>query len=215
MKRRCVVLALGFLILLAESIEARTITLTAEDCDEMAVLSAKAPRLSWPVILANTGTYNTENSMQLFSDMALLMRFPLDQIPRGQRITKAELSLPAEYVAGNPKVGVRRILAEWGHGVCHQYRMTFPQKVEWTKGGALGAGTDRTARDSAVFRMDKTGEHTVDVTEDVELWYTGATANRGWVLAIDNDGVVYTASPYAPHPGGGKRWKLTITFEAR
>jgi hypothetical protein len=206
-------LVLALLPLLAGPALGRTITLTAEDCDEMAILSAKAPRLSWAPSLLNAGTYNTEPSVQLFPDMAILMRYPLDQIPRGQRITKAELTLTADYVGGSTHIGVRRLVAEWGHGVCHQYRMTFPQKVEWTKPGGLGAATDRAAKDSAVFRIEKVGDYTVDVTEDVELWYTGATANRGWILAIDNGGAVYMASPYAPHNGGGQRWKLRITFE--
>jgi hypothetical protein len=199
-------------LLLAGPAQARTITLTAEDCDELAFLSAKAPRLSWAGELG-TGIWFTEPSLHIWPDTSVLMRFSLTQIPKGQRITKAELSFSTEYVAGNPHLSVRRLLAEWGHGVCYQYRMTFPQKVEWAKPGGLGASTDRAAKDSAVFKVEKTGEHTVDVTEDVELWYTGATANRGWILAIENNsGPLYVTPPYT-RAGGSKTWKLTITFE--
>jgi hypothetical protein len=45
------------------------------------------------------------------------------------------------------------------------------------------------------------------------VWYTGASANRGWILITENTGVIYTPSPYGPHQGGPKRWKLQITFE--
>jgi hypothetical protein len=54
----------------------------------------------------------------------------------------------------------------------------------------------------------------VDVTEDVELWYTNAVSNRGWILAIENQsGPFYSPSPYSPRYNSGKRWKLQITFE--
>ena len=193
---------------------ARTITLTAEDCDKMAVLSAKVPRLGWAAIQANTGVYSAENSLQLFPDMALLMRFSLQPIPKNQRITKAEFTMPTDYVAGKPDLSVRRLVADWGIGVCHLYRQTYPQKIEWAQPGGRGAATDRHNKDSALFRIEKVGDHTVDVTEDVELWYTNAVPNRGWILAIENQsGPFYSPSPYSPRYNSGKRWKLQITFE--
>jgi hypothetical protein len=202
------------LLMTASALDARTITLTAEDCDQMAVLNAKTPRLSWAGYQAAPGAFTSQNSMQLFPDMSLLMRFSLAKIPKGQRITKAELFLPVDYVAGKPEVSVRRLVADWGLGVCHQYRRTYPDKVEWIQAGARGASTDRTNKDSAVFRPEKVGDYTADVTEDVELWYTNAAPNRGWILAIENnDGPFYTPSPYDPHSAGSKRWKLQITFE--
>jgi hypothetical protein len=207
-------LAVGLVALLVGPLPARTITLTADDCDQMAVLSARAPRLGWAVTQAGAGVFYTIPQLQLYPDMALLMRFPLDKLPKGQRITKAELTLTAEYVAGAPQIGVRRLLADWGPGVCQRYRRTFPKKEEWAEAGGRGTPGDRAAKDSGVFRIDKAGDYTVDVTEDVELWYTGATANRGWILAIGNgQGVVYLSSPYAPQLGTGKRWRLRVTFE--
>jgi hypothetical protein len=205
-------LILGSLSVLAGTGQARTITLTAEDCDQIAIIAAKAPLMSW-ALAVNVATYNTEPSLQIFPEMSVLLRYPLDRIPKGQRITKAELTLTADYVASSPQLTVRRLLAQWGHGVCYKYRQTFPRKEEWAKPGGLGASTDRAGRDTAVFRMEKTGDHTVDVTEDVELWYTGGAANRGWILAIENGGIVYMGSPYAPHHETAKHWKLTITFE--
>jgi hypothetical protein len=205
----------GLLLLLgsAKTLPARTITLTAEDCDLMAILSAKIPRSSWIATHVTTGGYNAEPTLHFYADMAILMRFPLDQVPKGQRIVKAELSLYAEYAPNPSDLSVRRLLADWGHGTSHQYRMTFPKKVEWDKPGGRGAATDRAARDTAMFKVNKAGDHAVDVTADVDLWYTGATANRGWILTIENGVSFYASAPYSPHYMVGKRWKLQITFE--
>jgi hypothetical protein len=196
---------------------ARTITLTAEDADQMAAIAAFAPRLSWVTTQpGNGGVFNTQPHLYWNSKIAVLIRLPFNElIPKGQRVTKAELTLNAHYIAGTePKVTVRRILAEWGIGVCHQYRIAYPKKIEWTQPGGRGAATDRAARDSAVFKFAKIGEQTVDLTEDVELWYTGAAANRGWIFTMETDGEhVYMPSPYAPHANGPKQWKWQITYE--
>lgn len=66
-----------------------------------------------------------------------------------------------------------------------------------------------------LIKVTKVGEYTVDVTEDIELWYTGAAVNRGWIMTLERDGEhIYLASPYTPgYLGGGKTWKLQITFE--
>jgi hypothetical protein len=211
------IVGLGSLLLLTNALSARTVTLTAEDCDQMAAISALAPRLSWAMVQPNTGVFNTQPQMQWHGKMALLMRFPFTElIPKGQRITKAEMSIAPTYLAGGvPEVHVRRILAEWGTGVCHLYRRTYPEKVEWAQPGGRGAATDRAAKDSAVFKFAKIGEQTVDLTEDVELWYTGAAANRGWIMTLEPDGThIYLPSPYTlEHLGGGKQWKLQVTFE--
>jgi hypothetical protein len=205
---------LGLLLVSAVPLQARTITLTGEDCDRMAVISARAPRVSWAAQSYGPGVFYTYPQVQLFPEMAVLIRFPLDKVPKGQRITKAELSVTSEYVAGTPNVSVRRILADWGPGVCHLYYRTIPKKLKWTEPGGRGAGTDRAAKDSGVFRMDKAADYTTDVTEDVELWYTGATANRGWILLIDNNsGPTYLSTPCPSIHASGNRWKLQITFE--
>jgi hypothetical protein len=201
---------------LTTSLPARTIAVTAEDCDQIAAISAHAPRLSWVMLPPSNGVFNTQPQLQWYSKIAVLMRLPFNEIiPKGQRVTKAELTLTPTYLAGGePKVHVRRILAEWGAGVCHQYRIAHPEKIEWTQPGARGAATDRAAKDSAVFKWAKIAPQTVDLTEDVELWYTGAAANRGWILTMDTDGQhVYMPSPYAPHTSGGKQWKWQITYE--
>jgi hypothetical protein len=204
------------LLLCAGPLPARTIVLTAEDCDRMAVLSARAPRLSWAAYQVNPKAYTSEAQLHLFSDMALLMRFPLERIPAGQRITRAELIVNPHYIAGKPELHVRRLLTDWGAGVCHQYRFVHPEKAAWDLPGGRGSGTDRAARDTGVFRMEKVGEHTINVTEDVDLWYSGGARNRGWLLCFDIPGqVAYFPSPYSPATGSGKSWKLQVTFEPR
>jgi hypothetical protein len=147
--------------------------------------------------------------------MTFLIRFPIkDHVPKGQRVTKAELSIAPNYVATAPEIHVRRILAEWGTGVCHDYRMTHPKKVEWNQPGGRGNSTDRANKDSAVFKFLKVGEQTADVTEDVELWYTGGANNRGWIMTLEPEGhVAYIGSPHPFHAAGAKTWKLQVTFE--
>lgn len=210
----CTTFTAGLISLMTAPLQARTIKLTAEDCDEMAAISALAPRLSW-VMGPTPAIFKTQPALFWEGRIALLMRFPVkDYIPRDQRVTKADLTIAPSYLLGKPEIHVRRILAEWGTGVCHQYRMTHPQKLEWTQPGGRGNSTDRASKDSAVFKLAKTGEHTVDVTEDIELWYTGAAANRGWIFTLEPLGYhTYVPSPYSPRQGGAKLWKLQITFE--
>src|SRR4051794_10320087 len=113
----CVASSAVTLLGLAAPLCARTITLTAEDCDEMASISALAPRLSW-VMGPTPGIFNTQPTLAWEGRIALLMRFPIkDHIPRGQRVTKAELTIVPHYLASTPEIHVRRILAEWGTGV--------------------------------------------------------------------------------------------------
>lgn len=210
--------SVGMLFLVTNALSARTITLTAEDCDEMAVLSAKTPRQSWASMLSAAGVNVAEGSVQLYQDMAILMRFPLNPaIPKDQRIIKAELMLDANYLAGTQTdIHVRRLLADWGTGVCHQYRQTYPKKLAWTQPGGRGGGTDRANKVTGIFKITKVGEYAVDVTEDIDLWYTGAVVNRGWILTMEeNTGPVYLASPYGPPQGGPGKWKLQITFEPK
>jgi hypothetical protein len=55
------------------------------------------------------------------------------------------------------------------------------------------------------------GEVTMNVTQDVELWYSGAAPNHGWILtAEDADLFLRMSSPFWGSPKG---WKLRITFE--
>src|SRR5687768_6543262 len=95
-------LAVSLLALAALPAAARTITLTAEDSDRAAVLSDKAPRVSWASFRAAAGVFDTTHELQMYREHALLLRLPLDKIPKGQRITKAELTVRASNVDGAP-----------------------------------------------------------------------------------------------------------------
>ena len=204
----------GLLVLLtACPLAARTITLTADDCDRMAVTAPQAPRASWAATRLAPGVLDTAHQLQLYQGMTFLLRFPLDKIPKGQRITKAELTLKADFKDGEPKLLLGRVLADWGPGVCHLYCRTLPKRIEWAQPGGRGSATDVANKPSATVKVGALGEYTLDVTEDVELWYTGAAVNRGWALWQEGGYAVYFPSPYNPHSGSGKQWKLRITYE--
>src|SRR6266853_1638394 len=102
MKRSFVVL--WALLAAASTASARTIVLTDQDCEQMAAISADAPRMSWAATAYGTAEYSNHN-IDLNSKRSFLIRFPLDRIPRGQRITKAEWTVPYTYVS--PAGGVR------------------------------------------------------------------------------------------------------------
>jgi hypothetical protein len=62
-----------------------------------------------------------------------------------------------------------------------------------------------------VVRISNTGDQVVNVTEDVELWYTGAAANHGWILTHEDTGsLIRLSSPVWATRGN---WKLRITYE--
>jgi len=200
--------AMVLLLVATCTASARTITLTADDCDQLAIISEAQPNLSWVPAQMGPGIYETWVQVHLFPNMSALLRFPLDKIPKGQRITKAEFSFPVGYIASTKEVHLRRMVAEWGTGVCHNYRMVFPKKLEWAKPGGRGITSDRANKTSAVLKLEKLGVYTADMTEDVELWYTGAVPNRGFVVSIE-DGAIYMSSFYP----NGAEWKLQITYE--
>lgn len=198
--------------LLPASLHAKTIVLTDEDCEQMAAIAAEAPRMSWAGYEASAGVFSG-----IFLDLypttrSFLIRYPIDRIPKGQKITKAEWVIPATLSsAGEQRLYVRRIIGEWGAGVCHDYRMTRPKKVEWNTPGGRGASKDRALKPSAVVRINGVGEYPINVTEDVELWYTGAAANNGWTVNLeDENSWVRLISPVHTPRGS---WKLQITFE--
>jgi hypothetical protein len=62
-----------------------------------------------------------------------------------------------------------------------------------------------------VAKINGAGEQVINLTEDVELWYTGAGTNHGWALTVeDADVLVRLASPI----GAGKgQWRLRVTYE--
>jgi hypothetical protein len=198
----CLLLAALVLFLTAPALSARTIVLTDEDCDDMAVISEDTPNLSWAMYESSTSVWSNY-VMQLTSKRAVLVRYPLDKIPKGQRITSAEWVVPLTYIAGTPHWHLRRVLVDWGIGVCHKYRLTYPKKVKWSKPGARGISSDRALKPTAKAKLTE------------ELWYSGGAANNGWILSEENDGITQISGPLSPWVSGKGKWKLRITYEPK
>lgn len=198
--------------LLPSQLSARTITLTDSDCELIAVICSQAPRSGWAAFPAGLGDFSTY-LLDIQSTRSFLIKYPLDGIPPGQRIVKAEWTLPLNYLnqVGEQRLDVRRMTSEWGPGVCHQYRMTAPKKLEWAEPGARGVGTDRAARPSVLIRTSMSTPQTINVTQDVELWYAGGTPNFGWMVSVDDPNLI--ARFGSPIYSGKSTWKLRITYE--
>jgi hypothetical protein len=205
--------ALALLLVATPSLWARTIVITDEECARMALISADHPRLSWATRDIEPGVSTTRYELPLDRGRAFLICYPLDKIPKGQRIVRAELVIPLYADLGEQQLQVRRVVGDWGAGVCHEYRMVRPKKVAWTRPGARDPVAD--ARPSATVRVRAgTKEQVVNVTEDVELWYTGAAPNQGWLIRTEfDDGQISCHSPLSDFPLGYGRWKLSITYE--
>ena len=192
------------------SASARTITLTMRDVDRAASIGDQNPRASWA---------GWENGPGLFTDFYLgctptqgvLLRFPLDQIPANQRIVNAQLATMS-YATQGQRLFVWRLLADWGPGVCHLYRQTRPEKVSWAQPGARGPGVDRAIQPTRVVPMQSgVNQPQIDVTPDVQLWYTGAAKNNGWLLCAEDEGSVFWFYSFTADWQGS--WWLQITYE--
>ena len=138
-------LALLAMILLAAPVgQARTITLKPEAVDAFAALSESHPRSGWAAQQIDPTLFVSHPPIGGAST-SYLVRYSFDQIPKGNRITHAEWVIPA----GPPTtctVTVWRVLAEWGIGVCHQFRRVHPQRQEWSVPGARGRSVDRATK---------------------------------------------------------------------
>lgn len=190
---------------------ARTIVLDANEADQMAVISDVAPRMSWAACEAWPAVYNTGN-IDLVPGRGFLIRFALSKVPAGQRIAFAELIFPVQSCTGSdPRFYLWRVLAEWGPGVSHRYRMTAPAKAAWTMPGARGLASDRALRPSAVVRVLTPGEQALNVTKDIELWYTGAAPNCGWLFTVEDPELFIRFA--SPAWDALTAWKLRITYE--
>ena len=202
----------GCYVAMTSSLAARTIELTDFDCDRMAVISPQATKSSWAMTELGPGEFTT-TLLDLRAERAFLVRFPLDRIPEGQRIARAEWIVPVDFITSTSEVKlyVRRLLGEWGPGVSYDFRMQRPKPIAWNQPGAKGVSTDRASQPSAVITVPGPGELTINVTEDVELWYAGVAENQGWIVNVEDPaGLVRLASPL--WAGQGK-YKLRITYE--
>jgi hypothetical protein len=204
-------IAAAALLALATAAPARTVVLTAEQMDRYGGLCDAAPLAGYALREYDPGLFHS-GSIALTVDRSYLFRFPL-QIPPGYRIVYAELVLPVNYVYGTePRFYIWRLLADWGTGVCHLYRATKPAKVPWAQPGARGISSDRAIRPTDIVRVPVAADTTVNVTEDVELWYTKAAPNCGWLLTVEDPGcgVMFESPAFMADPS---RWRLRITYE--
>ncbi len=192
----------------ASPLMARTVTIKAQAIDAFAALSDKFPHNGWAAYQVSA-TFAVSNPLLTAPTTSYLVRYSFDQIPKGQRITRAEWVIPASPQSVST-ISVWRLFAEWGLGVCHQYRMTYPEKLEWSVAGANGKSVDRATNPTGSGKFGKgTSLVTINVTQDVELWYSGATPNRGWLLTFDSSSVLLSPT----HTVERFKWELHITYE--
>ncbi|MEO8207209.1 MAG: hypothetical protein ABI615_13595, partial [Chthoniobacterales bacterium] len=161
----------GYLLLVVCSAYGRTVSLRAEDCDQMAAILEEGPRHSWASCSWGMPIYTT-NPLNPSATHSFLIRYSLDKIPKGQRITYAEWNFSPHVAARNTRLFIWRILVDWGVGVNYNYRMLRPHPLAWTVPGARGNSSDRATKPSIILNINARGEQAVNVTEDVELWYT-------------------------------------------
>jgi hypothetical protein len=191
---------------------ARTVILEGAAIDRAAAIHEDAPRLGWAAQASRPGCFDSGNIM-VTPRSSFLIRFDQSPIPKGQRITRADLIVPVLYGAGaDLRFYVWRVTGEWGPGVCWQYRTVRPRTNEWARAGARGAGADRAIRPGAVVAVPRIpSDCSVNVTEDVALWQAGAAPAWGWLFTVeDPDAAVMLASPLWQ---GITQWKLKITYE--
>jgi hypothetical protein len=208
---RKLVVAIFMLGLSAGFLEARTIVLKSQDIDLIANIGEEGPRYSWLAYEDPVGFFRNA-PVRFTTSRSMLLHCPLDKIPSGQHITYAELSVPVSWFKPTPaRLYIWRVLAEWGVGVSHKYRMVRPRKVEWVVPGAKGNSSDRTTKPTTVVRVNENGEKNVNLTEDVEIWYTGMAPNYGWMFSVeDPDTEIQIPSPILD---GRSTWELRITYE--
>jgi hypothetical protein len=185
---------------------ARTVTLKPNAMEEFAALSESHPRNGWACYNYDYTRYQCEPPAT-GPTTSCIIRYSLDQIPKGMRITHAEWVIAHNVSATT--VHVWRVLADWGIGACHQYRMTYPKKLEWSVPGARGKSTDRATNQTASGTFVNGQLLSVNVTQDIELWYNGGAPNRGWLLTFDGGALLHSPT----HGGHRTKWQLTITYE--
>ncbi|MEO6848941.1 MAG: hypothetical protein ABI443_14435 [Chthoniobacterales bacterium] len=202
--------ALASLLLFAPHAFGRTMALKFVDCDMMAAIVAEGPRHSWASHDDGKGIFRV-NPLHPTSEHSFLIRYALDKIPKGQHITNAEWTMAIGQASAGTRLFFWRITAEWGPGVNYQYRMLRPKALTWAVPGARGNSSDRATKPSAIITVQQNGPITVNVTEDVELWYTGAAPNYGWLVTVeDPDAYILMSAPVSMPPYD---WELRVTYE--
>ncbi len=200
---------IGLLMFAAVDVGARTIVLNQNDTTMFASISRAYPRASWAG--QDYGFGFGLGSLLVSPDAAVLLQFPMQRIPKGQRIVRAEL-IVAVHISPAPGTGlyVWRLLEAWGPGVSHEYRQVRPERLRWAMPGARGPGVDRSLTPTAVMKFGIVPrEARLDVTADLQLWNSGVAPNRGWMICTEDENVVFPILP----PLVGYPWTLEITYE--
>ena len=209
---RTIILTFFAFLTLGKPSFAKTILLeAATDADRMAAIAEDAPNMGWAGSMQWQNIYSA-NPIDFKQGRSFLLSFPLEKIPQNHRIIKAELIFFVTSISGSePRLYFWRLLNNWGAGASYQLRMLRPERLEWSSPGAKARSIDRAVRPTAILKIRGTGEHAVNLTEDVEIWCTGAAPNMGWLIAVEEpEATVRTPSPiYDP----GLHWKLRITYE--
>lgn len=210
--RNILTLGAAAVLLLAVAVSARTITLTDESSERAASIWEGSPQASWVGYEAAAGNHAT-TMVDIRRDSGFLLQIPIDKIPEGNRITKAELLIPLNYTyAADAKLHVWRVIPDWGPGVCWENCTIRPKVVPWAMPGARGSSADRATKPTAIvtLRNGSTTELIANVTEDVEMWYSGSAKNNGWLFTLEEDTVARFLPPCYSYRGS---WKLRITYE--
>ena len=193
---------------------ARTEVFDASIVDRIAGIAEDAPRQGLALQPWGASFYSV-GQVLLTQDRSMMLRFALDKIPADHRIAHAELVVPVRAVSGNePRFYLWRTVANWGPGVCWKYqRVVKDTPVPWAREGARGIGMDRAAQPTDVLRLTNPQDIVVNVTEDIDLWHSGAAPNRGWMFTVEDPDVVVNL--WSPIWDGVDRWKLRVTYEPK
>lgn len=210
--KRLILSAITAMLLWAcPTLHARTITIEDSKITHIAHVGPEVPQASWIGSTSTTGIYTT-SMLEMTPGRRLLIQYPLDQIPAGQRIVSAQWVFPVTYAPFDAqRLFVWRVLQPWGLGVNLAMRIQVPNPIPWSSPGADAPGIDRAITPTATIPINGAQEYVIDVTQDVELWYTGVAPNHGWVMALDEGNrYVRLASPLYTNKSV---FTLRITYE--
>jgi hypothetical protein len=175
------------LALWMQAARADTANLAQEQILDAALIGVRHPRESW--VPNEVHQWYLPYRLRDY-DSVFLIKFDLSSIPAANRILGAQLGIYVQdrnhYVNTqhlDTKVGVWRMLTEWGPGVCWENRGGKDEKP-WGKPGGKQAGQDRAqqATDTPLLKSPNTWLK-FNVRADVEAILSGEP-NYGW--AIEN-----------------------------
>jgi hypothetical protein len=198
---------------------ADTATLAQDQILDAALIGVRHPRESWVPNEVHQWylPYRLRDQGSVF-----LIKFDLSSIPAGSRILAAQLGIYVEdrnhHVNTqhlDTKVGVWRMLVEWGPGVCWENRGGKDEK-SWGQPGGKQAGQDRAQQptDTPLLKSSRSWLR-FNVRADVEALLSGEP-NHGWAVEnmdITNGEGFELVTPISGDPK--YRPTLTITYQPK